>query len=632
MKRLNISSHYILMLKVTKVILKAELKPLTKKDKEFIDNTFNEWSRMVRIVNSYVKHVYLLNLVYNNGSIDYDPSLRRRTYEFIDNVTEGYKIKPQYTLLKQRGLADIAYDNAKTALEKRSLPDLKGLENTLLIRMSKRPLPANRKSITNRFYEREATILHDGTNFVLRIGRENSRNGNARFVISIKAINNKDRFNMLVDAIDGNNGVTIGDPCIIVRKVKGNKCRYFLHVSVSKNVDVKKLEESILNKDTIRIVGVDIGVTRLATLFCIEVNKQNNTFRLINAESIDGKQFIDALTKYEKEKRRLQSAIAKNNCKKSSYAILNRKGESERVDLRRQIIGYICNRVIRFARENDADVIVIEDLKGLNKRLRELKRIKKELGRLYNAIGKEGIKAIDSKIKETKDKTLRTLLEEIKCSSSNKKEKALKLIVKHRKRVGKQQLLLSFLAYDKFKEELETEALWNNILVERVKPAYTSQKCVRCGSTSKVNRLTQRRFKCNKCNWEMNADYNASLNIALRYVKRLGINVVRVSNSNTTNNNNNNSNNTTSNNNNNSKQGKGNSTMTITSAVTPLHASINAGSSVGSVIGPMPSMQGNPIALGEGSSSLVEGVSESAIGAISPCDFGELHSRRGNGG
>lgn len=46
-----------------------------------------------------------------------------------------------------------------------------------------------------------------------------------------------------------------------------------------------------------------------------------------------------------------------------------------------------------------------------------------------------------------------------------------------------------------------------------VNPAYTSQTCSCCGSKSKDNRKTQDWFLCRKCNYEANADVNASKNI-----------------------------------------------------------------------------------------------------------------------
>ena len=49
--------------------------------------------------------------------------------------------------------------------------------------------------------------------------------------------------------------------------------------------------------------------------------------------------------------------------------------------------------------------------------------------------------------------------------------------------------------------------------VHKVDPKYTSQKCSACGYISKANRKTQSRFKCMSCELELNADFNASINI-----------------------------------------------------------------------------------------------------------------------
>ena len=50
-------------------------------------------------------------------------------------------------------------------------------------------------------------------------------------------------------------------------------------------------------------------------------------------------------------------------------------------------------------------------------------------------------------------------------------------------------------------------------VVHKVDPKYTSKKCSECGHVSKDNRKTQSKFKCMSCNLEMNADWNAALNI-----------------------------------------------------------------------------------------------------------------------
>ena len=49
--------------------------------------------------------------------------------------------------------------------------------------------------------------------------------------------------------------------------------------------------------------------------------------------------------------------------------------------------------------------------------------------------------------------------------------------------------------------------------VIEVNPKFTSQKCSCGGHISKENRKSQSKFKCIKCNFKLNADLNASLNI-----------------------------------------------------------------------------------------------------------------------
>lgn len=54
----------------------------------------------------------------------------------------------------------------------------------------------------------------------------------------------------------------------------------------------------------------------------------------------------------------------------------------------------------------------------------------------------------------------------------------------------------------------------DNIKVRYVDPSYTSQTCSKCGHVDKENRKTQEKFKCTNCGFELNADHNASINIA----------------------------------------------------------------------------------------------------------------------
>jgi transposase len=50
--------------------------------------------------------------------------------------------------------------------------------------------------------------------------------------------------------------------------------------------------------------------------------------------------------------------------------------------------------------------------------------------------------------------------------------------------------------------------------VEKIKPAYTSQRCSACGHVDRKSRESQARFTCTACGFACNADVNAAKNIA----------------------------------------------------------------------------------------------------------------------
>ena len=53
----------------------------------------------------------------------------------------------------------------------------------------------------------------------------------------------------------------------------------------------------------------------------------------------------------------------------------------------------------------------------------------------------------------------------------------------------------------------------------QVDPAYTSQRCSKCGTTLEENRRSQTTFCCQKCDYEAHADYNAAKNIGFRLLR-----------------------------------------------------------------------------------------------------------------
>jgi IS605 OrfB family transposase len=76
-------------------------------------------------------------------------------------------------------------------------------------------------------------------------------------------------------------------------------------------------------------------------------------------------------------------------------------------------------------------------------------------------------------------------------------------------------------AFRRLFEYVEYKAEIYGIEVEQVSPAYTSQRCSSCGFTHESNRRSKHQFVCQKCEYELNADYNASKNIARKLLKQL---------------------------------------------------------------------------------------------------------------
>ena len=72
---------------------------------------------------------------------------------------------------------------------------------------------------------------------------------------------------------------------------------------------------------------------------------------------------------------------------------------------------------------------------------------------------------------------------------------------------------LSYWIYSYMIKRLEMLCSENGVLLTKVNPAYTSQTCSKCGSVHKESRKGET-FHCTECGNELDADYNASVNLS----------------------------------------------------------------------------------------------------------------------
>jgi IS605 OrfB family transposase len=74
---------------------------------------------------------------------------------------------------------------------------------------------------------------------------------------------------------------------------------------------------------------------------------------------------------------------------------------------------------------------------------------------------------------------------------------------------------LSHWTYTTFADQLERVCERQGVLVNKVNPTYTSQRCSQCGYTRRGNR-SGKLFKCRQCGYTFDADLNAAVNLSLK--------------------------------------------------------------------------------------------------------------------
>ncbi len=84
------------------------------------------------------------------------------------------------------------------------------------------------------------------------------------------------------------------------------------------------------------------------------------------------------------------------------------------------------------------------------------------------------------------------------------------------KRGKKEKYLHNLWPYSKLRFLLKYKAALKGVRVVVVDPSYTSQECPRCGHIARENRKSQALFRCQRCGFQHNADWVASINIAQR--------------------------------------------------------------------------------------------------------------------
>ena len=89
-----------------------------------------------------------------------------------------------------------------------------------------------------------------------------------------------------------------------------------------------------------------------------------------------------------------------------------------------------------------------------------------------------------------------------------------------KKETGFPKFLQHWTYYD-LQQKIEAKAKENGINFIKVDPAFTSQRCSKCGNIDSENRPSQAVFCCKKCGYKTNADFNASQNLSIPGIDKI---------------------------------------------------------------------------------------------------------------
>lgn len=132
---------------------------------------------------------------------------------------------------------------------------------------------------------------------------------------------------------------------------------------------------------------------------------------------------------------------------------------------------------------------------------KKTKKLQLKLNRIQQKIKNQKEDFFHKVSKDLTDNHNRITIEDLKIKQMKESEKT------HKNRMISDVSWGSLILKIKYKAEAK------NVLVREVNPAFSSQRCNRCGHISRNNRNSQSEFHCENCQHTTNADLNASKNI-----------------------------------------------------------------------------------------------------------------------
>ena len=190
------------------------------------------------------------------------------------------------------------------------------------------------------------------------------------------------------------------------------------------------------------------------------------------------------------------------------------KGRVLGVDLGIKYPSYVCLNDDTYKREHIGEALELIKLRTQYQARR--RRIQQQLKNVKGGKGRNKKLKNLNKLRECEKNFVNTYNHMIskRVVEFAKKHKCEYIHLEKLSKEGFQDSILRNWSYYELQTMIEYKAERIGIKVRYIDPSYTSQTCSKCGYIDKDNRQTQEKFKCTKCGFELNADHNASINIA----------------------------------------------------------------------------------------------------------------------
>lgn len=269
------------------------------------------------------------------------------------------------------------------------------------------------------------------------------------------------KFEFQIDKLDGNKKATIN------KIINGEYKQGSAQISISKKGKIELIisygfeKEEIPALDNNRILGIDLGITNVATMSVYDSIKDEYDYFSWKTNVISGKELIAFRQKYYNLRRDLSIASKTAGKGRCGHGY---KTKMKPVDkIRNRIANFadtynhkISKYIVEFAVKNRCGIIQMEDLSGATSEV-------------------------------------------------------------HNK-------MLKDWSYYDLQQKIEYKAKEQGIEIKKINPKYTSKRCNKCGCIHEDNRdckNNQAKFECKVCGHSENADVNASKNIAIPNIDKI---------------------------------------------------------------------------------------------------------------